>query len=144
MRTKTHNIKNFHPETPYNGAIIMPSPEPLYRPKPYLPPATDAFKESHASIMGPPPAPSPSLLREGKKPSSLNPTTTASTANTAAFTRHTIYTTLLKEHQDEILRLTEELVAVKRDREELKAKLAAAEALNVSSPIAKRKKLGGC
>lgn len=90
--------------------------------------------------MGPPPAPSPSLLREGKTPSSLNPTTTA---NTAAFTQHTIYTTLLKEHQDEILRLTEELVAVKRDREELKAKLAAAEALNVNSPIAKRKRLGG-
>lgn len=58
-----------------------------------------------------------------------------------AFAQHTIYSQLLKEHQNEILRLSEELAAAKQKATELKKKLVAAG--SAATMVGKRKRLGG-
>lgn len=58
-----------------------------------------------------------------------------------AFAQHTIYSKLLKEHQDEILRLSEELAAAKQEATELKKKFVAAG--SAAAVVGKRKRLEG-
>lgn len=129
--------KTSEPATPSNGPLEMASPQPLpehttdhrpfqrHRGDPHLAPARLAFQRSQAKI---------------EAPQESNRFKTAPSA-VVAFAQHTIYSQLLKEHQDEILRFSEELAAAKQEATELKKKLVAAG--GAATMVGKRKRLGG-
>ena len=99
--------------------------------------ARQSHQLSSAGIMGPPPRPTHNLP-------------TQSRASLGAFTERTIYAQLLEGHQNEILRLEEELKAEKVKSAGLESKLKAAEDAVVAAQKdagaavgAKRRKMGG-
>jgi hypothetical protein len=92
--------------------------------QPNLNPAREVFRRSHDRIMAPcAPRTEPAHIRSA----------------VAAVTEKTLFEKLLTEQQEEIGRLSKELTAEKEENAELKAKLAASQAL----PSKKRKRLGG-
>jgi hypothetical protein len=126
------------PSTPlFNGIFPMVSPE-MFQPstnskpsfnrqageQPNLNPAREVFRRSHDRIMAP------------CAPKTQQVSTRSAVA---AFTEKMLFEKLLTEQQEEIGRLSKELAAEKEENAELKAKLAASQAL----PSKKRKRLGG-
>ena len=125
------------PSTPYsNGLIPMVSPE-IMKPstnskpsfnrqageQPDLNPAREVFRRSHDRTMA-----------------ACGPQTQVHARNTVAtFTERLLFEKLLKEHQDEIRRLRQELAAEREKNAELRAELLASQSL----PSKKRKGLGG-
>lgn len=98
--------------------------------------ARQTFQISRAGIMGPPPRPSNSPAQNS--------------ATLSTFTQRTVYAQFLEGHQNEILRLEEELKAEKVKSAGLEVKLKAAEEAVVSAQKsagpavgAKRRKVGG-
>lgn len=126
------------PSTPlYHGLFPMVSPEimqPSTKSKPSfnrqageqpnLIPACEVFRRSHDRIMAP------------RAPRTQQVHTRSAVA---AFTEKTLFEKLLTEQQEEIRRLSKELAAEKEENAELRARLAASQAL----PSKKRKRLGG-
>ena len=132
---------NIDLQNPITEAVLLEprryNAQANYSNDPHLITARQSFQQAHAGIMGPPPRPNPSAV---------------SGASLAAFNERTVYSQLLEGHQNEILRLEEDLAAEKSKSAALQVALTKAEEVAAEAqkgagadvgPGAKRRKVGG-
>jgi hypothetical protein len=132
---RTHPNSNMNLQNPISVGLEKPSQSTYSDNDQHLRRARQTFQLSSAGIMGPPPRPNPPAQRTFAQPAS---------------TERTVYAQLLEGHQNEILRLEEELKAEKVKSARLEAKLKAAEDAAAAAQKsagaavgAKRRKVGG-